>query len=99
MMNWTFLVVEDDPDGREVVGRILRHHNIAHDTAATAEEALALLEHHQYNGAILDLALPGMDGWTVLTELKNDPQLASIPVVMLTMVEDRNLGFALGATD
>jgi CheY-like chemotaxis protein len=42
--------------------------------------------------------MPGMDGWAVLTALKRDPATAEIPVVMLTMVDDRNLGFALGAT-
>ena len=43
--------------------------------------------------------MPGMDGWTVLTALKADPELADIPVVMVTMVDDRNLGYALGASD
>jgi CheY-like chemotaxis protein len=84
MINWTFLVVEDDPDGREVVGRILRHHNILHDTAATAEEALTLLEQRTYNGAILDLALPGMDGWTLLKHIQQNPQWAQIPCVAVT---------------
>jgi hypothetical protein len=43
--------------------------------------------------------MPGVDGWTVLGRLKADPQTATIPVIMLTMVEERNLGFALGAAD
>ena len=43
--------------------------------------------------------MPGMDGWAVLTALKADPDLADIPVVMLTIVDDRNLGYALGASD
>jgi CheY-like chemotaxis protein len=40
-----------------------------------------------------------MDGWTVLSRLKADPELADIPVVIATMVENRNMGFALGAAD
>ena len=43
--------------------------------------------------------MPGMDGWAVLAALKADPTLADIPVVMLTIVDDRNLGYALGAAD
>jgi CheY-like chemotaxis protein len=43
--------------------------------------------------------MPGMDGWSVLAALKADPALADIPVVMLTMLDDRNLGYALGAAD
>ena len=43
--------------------------------------------------------MPGMDGWAVLTQLKADPALADIPVIMVTIVDDRNLGYALGATD
>ena len=47
----------------------------------------------------LDVLMPGMDGWAVLAALKADPRLADIPVIMLTIVEDKNLGYALGAAD
>jgi CheY-like chemotaxis protein len=47
----------------------------------------------------LDVMMPGMDGWAVLTALKGDEGTASIPVVMLTMLDDRSLGYALGATE
>jgi CheY-like chemotaxis protein len=43
--------------------------------------------------------MPGMDGWAVLSALKNDPDLADIPVVMLTIVDDQNMGYALGAAE
>jgi len=43
--------------------------------------------------------MPGLDGWAVLSALKADPELADIPVIMLTIVDDRNLGYALGASD
>jgi CheY-like chemotaxis protein len=47
----------------------------------------------------LDVLMPGMDGWAVLTALKADPELAPIPVIMVTFVDDENMGLALGATD
>jgi CheY-like chemotaxis protein len=47
----------------------------------------------------LDIAMPGMDGWSVLSALKNDPDLQEIPVVILTMADSKNLGYALGATE
>jgi CheY-like chemotaxis protein len=47
----------------------------------------------------LDVMMPGLDGWAVLGAIKADPDLADIPVIMLTMVDDRNIGFALGANE
>src|SRR5438132_11504836 len=47
----------------------------------------------------LDVLMPGMDGWAVLSAMKADPELADIPVIMLTIIDDKNLGFALGAAD
>ena len=47
----------------------------------------------------LDISMPGMDGWSVLSALKTDPDLSDTPVIVLTMVDNRNLGYALGATD
>jgi CheY-like chemotaxis protein len=47
----------------------------------------------------LDVMMPGMDGWAVLSALKADPDVADIPVIMLTIVDDKNLGYALGASD
>jgi CheY-like chemotaxis protein len=51
------------------------------------------------NAITLDVLMPGMDGWAVLSALKADPELSEIPVIMMTMTDNRNLGFALGATD
>jgi CheY-like chemotaxis protein len=47
----------------------------------------------------LDVVMPGMTGWSVLTALKEDPETRNIPVVMTTMIDDRNLGLALGASE
>ena len=48
---------------------------------------------------MLDVLMPGMDGWSVLESLKGDPATRDIPVIMVTMTDDRDLGFALGATE
>lgn len=84
MNDWRVLVIEDDPDGQEVVARILRHHHVTHDIATTGEDALNLLASNTYNGAIVDLALPGMDGWTVLNHIQNNPATANLPCVAIT---------------
>jgi CheY-like chemotaxis protein len=48
---------------------------------------------------ILDILMPGMDGWSVLSQLKTTPGLADVPIILLTMLENKDMGFALGAAD
>jgi CheY-like chemotaxis protein len=68
-------------------------------TAASGEDGLRLARELRPDVITLDVLMPGMDGWSVLAALKADAELADIPVVMLTMLDDRNLGYALGAAD
>lgn len=84
MNNWRVLVVEDDPDGQEVVAVMLRHHRIAADMVFRGEEALELLAQNPYTLAIIDLSLPGMDGWTLLNSIQRNPQTANMPCVAIT---------------
>ena len=84
MANWNVLVVEDDPDGQEVVARILSHHNITVDIAGTGEEALTLLEQNTYSIAVIDLALPNIDGWRLLETIRKSPVLMEMPCVAVT---------------
>ncbi len=84
MYDKRLLVVEDDPDGQEVVARLLRHHKIAADVVYTAEDALDLLAANHYSGAIFDLALPGMDGWSLLETVQNNNHTAALPCVAIT---------------
>jgi hypothetical protein len=93
------LVVDDDPNVRELVARSLIKEGFAVETAANGEEALRKARTIRPDAMTLDVMMREMDGWTVLASLKNDPELAEIPVIMLTIVDDRNKGFALGATD
>ncbi len=84
MSEWTVLVVEDDPDGQEVVGRILKFHNIHADIAGTGEEALALLDRNVYSIAVIDLALPKIDGWRLLDAIRSSPKTKGMPCVAVT---------------
>ncbi|HRE49119.1 MAG TPA: response regulator [Aggregatilineales bacterium] len=78
------LIVEDDADGQEVIRRILRHHHLEASFAHSAEEALERLSEHTYRVVILDLALPGMDGWTLFNRLQHDPTTKDIPCFAVT---------------
>jgi two-component system CheB/CheR fusion protein len=91
MKEWQWLLVEDDPDGQEVVARILFYHHIRFHTTSNAEDALHLLETEACNGVIIDLNLPGMDGWSLLGEIKKNPRLAQLPCVAITAYHSAEL--------
>ncbi len=65
--------------------------------AATAEAALGLAAQHPLSLITLDIMLPDMDGWELLGRLRQAPELARVPIVIVSIVADRNRGFALGA--
>jgi signal transduction histidine kinase/CheY-like chemotaxis protein len=93
------LVIDDDPIARDIIARSLANDAITIETADNGPEGLKrALELHP-DLITLDVMMPGMDGWAVLTAIKANPQLAHIPVIMLTIIEDQNYGFALGAAD
>lgn len=85
------LVVEDDPDGQEYIGRMLRFNKIPYDGVYTAEDALELLSNGTYTGAIIDLNLPGMDGWTLLNAIQHNLQLGHLPCVAVTAYHSAEL--------
>ncbi len=93
------LVIDDDGAVRDLMARFLGKEGFGVATAAGGEEGLRLARELQPDVITLDVLMPGMDGWSVLAALKADTALADIPVVMLTMLDDRNLGYALGAAD
>jgi signal transduction histidine kinase/DNA-binding response OmpR family regulator len=95
----TVLVIDDDPMARELLQRFLDQEGLHMVGAASGEEGLRLAKELRPAVITLDVLMPGMDGWAVLGALKADPALASIPVIMATFVDDKNRGFALGATD
>ena len=84
MTNIHALIVEDEVDSAEVVERILTYHNISFVTTHNAEDALLTLQTEAPTVLIIDLALPGMDGWGLLKEVKNSPETSHIPAVAIT---------------
>ena len=95
----TVLVIDDDPAIRDLMQRFLGRDGFHVVTAAGGEEGLRRAQEIRPDAITLDVMMPGMDGWAVLAALKADAKLAPIPVIMLTIVDDRNLGYALGAAD
>ena len=78
------LVVEDDPDNRRIVVRVLTSESYETFEAADGRSAIACARAEHPDLIIMDLAMPGMDGWEASRQLKNDPQTADIPIIALT---------------
>ena len=95
----TILVIDDDPTIHDLVKRFLVKQGFEVLTANSGAEGIRLARIVQPEAITLDVMMPGMDGWSVLTALKANPHTAGIPVIMMTMVDDQNLGYALGASE
>ncbi|MGI9589898.1 MAG: response regulator [Myxococcota bacterium] len=95
----TVLVIDDDPNALDLMGRTLSGAGFQVVTASGGREALELAKTLQPSAITLDVIMPGMDGWAVLRELKQDPVTRDIPVFMVTMSDGRDMGYALGATE
>jgi CheY-like chemotaxis protein len=93
------LVVDDDPAVREFMERFLEREGYRVITAADGIAALALAREHHPTAITLDVMMPQVDGWTVLAAIKGDPTLADIPVILVTIVDEKQRGYSLGATD
>jgi PAS domain S-box-containing protein len=93
------LVIDDEQTVRDLMRRFLAREGFDVVTAHDGEEGLALARQLHPALITLDVLMPGLDGWSVLQALKADPELAEIPVVMLTIVDEKNKGYALGASE
>ena len=93
------LVIDDDPTVHDLMRRMLAREGIRVESALDGESGLKRARELHPSAITLDVMMPGMDGWSVLSAIKADPVLADIPVVMVTIVDDRNLGFAMGAAE
>ena len=93
------LVIDDDETVHDMLFRLLSKEGFLVEIADNGESGMDKALELKPDVIVLDVLMPGMDGWDVLTRLKNNPETASIPVVMLTMVDDRSKGYTLGVTD
>lgn len=93
------LVIDDDPTFQDLMQRFLFQEGFEIISARSATEALKLARELGPDVITLDVMMPQQDGWSVLVQLKSDPDLAKIPVLMLTMVDNKGMGYALGAAD
>ena len=93
------LVIDDDADACELIRRFLEKDGFNIVTACSGEQGLRLAQEIQPAAITLDVMMPDMDGWSVLRVLKADPELRTIPVIMLTMIDERTRGYSLGAVD
>jgi len=95
----TILVIDDDEEACEIIERFLVKDGFNVVTANSGKQGLQLAHELQPAAITLDVMMPSMDGWTVLRTLKADPELHNIPVIMLSMIDDRTRGYSLGAVD
>ena len=93
------LVVDDDPVVHDVLSSTLSKEGYRLMHARDGHQALEIMRKTPPDIVTLDVMMPKVDGWSVLGIMKSDPALEHIPVIMLTIVDDRNLGFSLGASE
>jgi len=95
----TVLVVDDDPTVRSLLAKTLEKEGYRVISARNGIEALALAREHRPQAITLDVLMPQMDGWRALKELKDDVELRDIPVIMVTVLNERGMAIPLGAAD
>jgi signal transduction histidine kinase/CheY-like chemotaxis protein len=95
----TILVIDNDPTVHDLLKRSLTKEGFRVESALGGGTALQIARELRPTAITLDVVMPDMSGWDVLEALKTDPELADIPVIMLTIIDDKNKGFALGASD
>ena len=95
----TVLVVDDDASVRSLLGKTLEKEGYRVISAGNGVEALALAREHRPQAITLDVLMPQMDGWGALKKLKADAELRDIPVIMVTVLNERGMAIPLGAAD
>ena len=90
------LVIDDDKNVHELVKRNFGD-EFSMMFAESGDQGIKLLRQHRPDAILLDIQMPGRDGWSVLSEIKNDPTLKDLPVIIISMLEDDKQAEALGA--
>jgi signal transduction histidine kinase/DNA-binding response OmpR family regulator/CHASE3 domain sensor protein len=92
------LIVDDQSSQRDVLSRLLKKEGYAVATAANGVDALAFLKRSTASAILLDIRMPGMDGWQVLKAIRGNARTAKIPVIVQTVLDEQRFAFALGAS-
>lgn len=95
----SILVIDDDPNVHKLIEKALRTEKYTFHFATRGEDGLRIAKDTNPSAITLDVMMPGLDGWAILAKLKEDPDTRDIPVIMLSIVANQELGFALGAAD
>ncbi len=96
------MVVDDDPDTVTVLSRYLQREGFAPIEAMSGPQCLKLVAEFHVDVILLDLMMPGMDGFEVVRALKSNPETAEIPIIMITARDDidsRSEGMRVGVSD
>jgi hypothetical protein len=93
------LLIDDDPDVRELFARMMPRRGFQVVLASTGAQGIELAGRLKPDAIVLDVKMPGMSGWEVLSALKLSDRTAHLPVIMLTVMQQREIGHALGAVD
>ncbi len=97
--SFTILVIDDDANAQELMKKFLSKENYSVLQATSGPAGLDLAAKHLPDLITLDVMMPEMDGWEVLAALQNNDTTKNIPVIMLTMANEPDIGYSLGATD
>jgi CheY-like chemotaxis protein len=92
------LVIDDDPDAVYLLQENLNQQDYAIIGTRNGQDGLRMAREQQPQAILLDIIMPGADGWQILHDLKKDPVTSKIPVILLTIVDKKALGFRLGAS-
>ena len=93
------LVVDDDSAARDLLTRFLEREGFTVKTARDGREGLALARQYRPKVVLLDIEMPNVNGWAMLQSLRADPVLGDTPVIMISVLHERSVGFAMGAND
>ena len=93
------LLIDEDSDICDTMSNLLRESGFEAIAVHSGEEAMNKVYQYNPDVIVLDMLLSEMDAWSILTKLKQDPALQDIPVILMSMMEDKNMGYALGAID